>query len=124
VLRVLPLVLFTLCILVGGSWPTRGGKPGYSDKVLHAFVFGTLVPVGYLAFTYFTPDKPWTRRLGYALLYSVALGGLLEIWQGLLKYRSQELLDWLADIFGALVCAVLVAVYVKLSRPTRGSQWL
>jgi VanZ family protein len=65
-------------------------------------------------------DRSWTRRLTYALLYSVLLGGLLEVWQGLLRYRSQELLDWAADAFGALVCAGLVALYVRFAR-SRGS---
>jgi VanZ family protein len=121
---VLPLVVFTLCILVGGSLPQRGGRPGYSDKVLHAVVFGILVPFGYSAFAYFSPDKPWTRRLAYALLYSVLLGGLLELWQGLLKYRSRELLDWVADIGGALVCAALVAIYVRVARSGSSDRWL
>jgi VanZ family protein len=120
---VLPLVAFTLAIVVGGSWPQRPGRPGYSDKVLHAIVFGLLVPFGYSAFAYFTPEKPWTRRLTYALLYSVLLGGALEVWQGLLKYRSQELLDWVADIVGALVCSALVALYVMISRSTRSDRW-
>ena len=115
-LRALPLVAFTAAIFVGGSWPQRGGRPGYSDKVLHAVIFGLLVPFAYAAFGYFTPDRSWTRRLTYALLYSVVLGGLLELWQGFLRYRSQELLDWVADAFGALVCAGLVALYVQLSR--------
>lgn len=115
-LRALPLVAFTAAIFVGGSWPQRGGRPGYSDKVLHAVIFGLLVPFAYGAFGYFTPDRSWTRRLTYAFTYSVVLGGLLELWQGFLRYRSQELLDWVADAFGALVCAGLVALYVQLSR--------
>jgi VanZ family protein len=120
-LRVLPLIAFTAAIVVGGSWPQRGGRPGYSDKVLHAVVFGLLVPFAYAAFGYFSPDRSWTRRLTYAFLYSVVLGGLLEVWQGMLRYRSQELLDWVADAFGALSCAALVALYVRLAR-SRGSE--
>jgi VanZ family protein len=118
---VLPLIGFTAAIFVGGSWPQRGGRPGYSDKVQHAVVFGLLVPIAFAAFSYFTPGTRWTRRLAYAFLYSVALGGLLELWQGLLRYRSQELLDWVADAVGALVCAGLVALYVRLSRSWGGA---
>lgn len=121
-LRVLPLVAFTAAIFVGGSWPQRGGRPGYSDKVLHAIIFGLLVPFAYAAFSYFTPDRSWLRRLTYAFLYSVVLGGLLEVWQGLLRYRSQELLDWVADAFGALVCAGLVALYVQLTRTSNSGR--
>lgn len=121
-LRVLPLLGYTAAIFIGGSWPQRSGKPGYSDKVLHAVVFGLLVPFAYAAFGYFMADRAWTRRLTYALLYSVLLGGALEVWQGLLRYRSQELLDWVADAFGALVCAGLVALYVQLARRWGGAR--
>lgn len=120
--RVLPLVAFTAAIFVGGSWPQRGGRPGYSDKVLHAIVFGLLVPFAYGAFGYFAADRSWARRLTYAFLYSVVLGGLLEVWQGLLRYRSQEMLDWVADAFGALVCAGLVALYVQVARAWGGGR--
>jgi hypothetical protein len=119
--RVVPTIAYTLAILVGGSWPTTPGKPGVNDKVLHAVVFGFLVPVAFGAVSYYRRGSAWGRSLLLALLYSVTLGGLLELWQGLLKYRSRELLDWVADGAGALVAALCVAACVSAWR-ARGSR--
>lgn len=113
--RVVPLVVYTVFIFVMGSLPTKGGKGGISDKVLHAVAFGVLVPLSFTAIGYFAAQRAWLRRLAFAVLYSAALGGLLELWQGLLAYRSQELLDFVADVVGALLGALVVAAYVKLT---------
>jgi VanZ family protein len=120
--RVLPVILYTLGILVGGSLPGGPGKTGVSDKVLHTIVFGGLVPVAFNAALYYRGRSAWARSLGLAVLYSVGLGGLLELWQGLLSYRSRELLDWVADAVGATIGALCVAVYMSILRGRERSE--
>jgi hypothetical protein len=113
--RVVPLILYTLGIAVGGSWPGGPGKGGVSDKLLHAIVFGGLVPVAFNAALYYRGRGAWGRAVGLAVLYSVGLGGVLELWQGLLSYRSRELLDWVADAAGAAIGALCVAAYMSMT---------
>jgi VanZ family protein len=39
---------------------------------------------------------------------SIALGGLLEIWQSALPTRQAEGLDWVADSVGALLVTAML----------------
>ncbi|HEX3597829.1 MAG TPA: VanZ family protein, partial [Polyangiaceae bacterium] len=41
-------------------------------------------------------------RVFAAVAVASALGGLLEIWQLLLPWRTSEVLDWVADTLGAV----------------------
>ena len=74
-----------------------------TDKVLHGFVFLGLELVLELALIDYSARR---RRLA-AVSGSVALGGLLELVQSALPYRSADWLDWLADAVGAAVGALL-----------------
>lgn len=74
-----------------------------TDKVLHALVFLGLELVLELALV----DLRGWRRRSAAVLGSIVIGGLLELVQSALPYRSADLLDWAADALGAAVGALL-----------------
>ena len=118
--RVWLAVACTLFFFVAGSLPAApGGSDQISDKVLHCVGFGLLGGLWCLALR-----QRWPRlgvpavALGGFLLSS-AFGGLLELWQGMLGYRSRELLDWIADIVGALGVAGAWAAWAARGRTER-----
>lgn len=112
--RLVQASLCTALFFVVGSLPAGpGGSEGYFDKVLHAVGFGVLAglwcsALGALWGSALGALRPRLGALGVAaggFALSSAFGGLLELWQGLIGYRSCELLDFVADVFGALVVA-------------------
>jgi VanZ family protein len=102
----------TLLFFAVGSLPAGPGVSQDSfDKVLHAIGFGVLAG---LWCSSVRELRPRLGALHWALagfLSSSALGGLLELWQALIGYRSCELLDWVADIAGALCVAAAYWAY-------------
>jgi len=95
-------VLYAVLIFVLGS--LRNTPPAareVSDKLQHALGFALLAWLWCRAFARLRPRWGLRGLMGGAFLVSVALGGVLELWQGLLGYRSCELLDWVADGIGA-----------------------
>ncbi len=53
--------------------------------------------------------------------YATSIGGLLELWQALLPYRSAEWLDFVADAAGAAAASVMVLLLPNVSRLDRGT---
>jgi len=91
-------------------------KAGLSDKTLHFIAFGVLAWLCWRALRELRRDAPvWVPLFG-GFTASVLCGGLLELWQGLLSYRSCEFLDWVADALGALLAVVLTGVVWRFSR--------
>jgi VanZ family protein len=95
-----------LAIFVVGSLP--GAPPvarELSDKAQHAIGFGLLAWLWCRALHRLLPSS----SLGGVALggfgVSVGVGGLLELWQALLSYRTCEFLDWIADAMGAALAA-------------------
>ena len=109
--HVLPALGYTVGIFVAGSLP-QGIDAGldfdYQDKVLHLVVFGGLVVLADRALAVLLPRQRQSTRLWLALATSLAVGGLLELWQALLPSRRAELGDWLADALGALLATFVV----------------
>lgn len=98
--------LCTLLFFAVGSLPAApGGSQGSLDKVLHALGFGLLAGLWCLALVELRPRLGVLRSAAAGFALSSLFGGLLELWQGWLGYRSCELLDWIADMAGALVVA-------------------
>lgn len=110
----------TVGIFVGGSLPSSAASaPQISDKVLHAVGFGALAALWCRAF-----GRSWPRAGAASLalggfLVSSGLGALLELWQGLLGYRSREWLDWVADVIGAAAAALIWLAWRRV--PARAS---
>ena len=87
------------------------------DKWVHASVFFILV---YLLVRGFTKEDsiPFLKQNPFAvsISFAVAYGGLLEILQGLIFIdRSADVLDFIANSFGAL----MVLVYFKVVKRTK-----
>ncbi|HTV20812.1 MAG TPA: VanZ family protein [Polyangiaceae bacterium] len=102
-------MLYVLAIFVVGSLP--GAPPvarDVSDKLQHAVGFGLLAGLWCRALGRLRPQASVGRIALGGFLVSVGVGGVLELWQALLSYRTCEFLDWVADGAGA---ALAVAVY-------------
>lgn len=77
------------------------------DKVAHFLVFGLLATA--------ILRIPKLRKLGWrgaaiAALLTIAFGGFDELRQSLTPERSVELADWIADVLGAILAAVLYQI--------------
>ncbi len=100
-----PALLLTAVVWLLSSMPDLR-PPGpyfpHRDKVFHALQFG-LMGFFYARAAALT----WPRRLRRALLFGFALtaamGLLDELHQAFVPGRDGDLLDWLADLFGAAV---------------------
>lgn len=100
-----------LVIFVVGSLPGGAKVPGgVSDKFEHAAGFALLAWLWCRALERSRPDRSRARAALGGFLVSTAVGGALELWQGLLAYRTCELLDWVADGVGAALAAGLYVV--------------
>jgi VanZ family protein len=113
-------VLYVLAIFVVGSLPGAPPVgPTISDKVQHAIGFALLAWLWCRALKRLRPESNLARTVLGGFLVSVGVGGLLELWQGLLSYRTCELLDWVADGAGAAVAVVLYAMFQQLAARAR-----
>ena len=95
-------LFWVMCVAVlAGALAPQANNPelfALADKVVHATAFAALAFVGLLAY-------PTHLLVVCALL--IALGGLVEIVQGYISTRSQEWEDFLADILGVGLGALL-----------------
>ena len=114
---VLPALVYVAVIFYGGS--LRAAKlpqVDVSDKLVHAVAFGFLQVLAYRAVRFEWPRKSLKWQLLVSLISTSAVGGALEIYQLFIKYRSAELLDWVADTVGAALVALVIHGVVR--RPT------
>jgi VanZ family protein len=117
--RVLPALLCTLLIFYGGlirmgPLPEVGRVP--SDKLGHAIAFGGLTALLVNALRFMRPLWTSARSVLCALLLASALGALLELLQSFTTYRSADVMDWVADSFGALLIGGALHSWLR-SRP-------
>lgn len=93
----------------------RNPGPAGSDKVLH--VGGFLLMFGlYFHVLYPNVETKLRRAIIWSVLATMLAGGILEIWQSFLPYRSADFADWAADGLGALLGAALVLTALRLLR--------
>ena len=87
-------------VLVGALAPQADSAHLFAlaDKVVHTLAFAALTLVGLRAYP---------RYVLIVSLLLIALGGLIEIVQGYTSTRSQEWEDFLADILGVGLGALL-----------------
>jgi VanZ family protein len=110
--RVLRASLCTALFFAAGSLPAgTGGSDSQLDKLLHALGFGLLAWLWCAALVELRPRRATLELAAAGFALSSAFGGLLELWQGMLGYRSRELYDFVADVAGALVAAGLWAAF-------------
>ena len=123
--HVLPALLYTVGIFVGGSLPhgiDTGLDFSYQDKLVHGVVFGGLLGLVERALAVLLPLRRQGARLWLSILIAFALGGLLELWQAFLPSRRAELADWLVDAVGTLLAAFLVWRFRGEAWPAESAQ--
>ena len=96
------MLFWVMCgtVLVGALAPQADSPQLFAlaDKVVHTLAFAALALVGLRAYP--------THLLVVCTLL-IALGGLIEIFQGYTSTRSQEWEDFFADILGVVLGALL-----------------
>lgn len=103
-LDVAPAVAYLVVLFWAGLAPLKS-LPGpdfeLKDKVLHLLAFGGVSLFLARALAYFGRSARLAAR--DAAIAGAALGGLLEILQGLTPFRSPDWADFVADSLGALL---------------------
>jgi len=84
-----------------------------TDKLIHALCFGGLE----VLIEWAAAALPRRRRAVTAVLLTVLLGGILELVQAGLPYRSAEVADLIADALGACVAALGVWAFEQWVGP-------
>jgi VanZ family protein len=110
-LNVLPALLWTLAIFVGGSIGVSQPdvRLGITfDKIEHVLAFFALQVFCYRALLYSVPERGRTALLWLGALSALLVGIALEVFQFGLPDRSAELADAVADGIGAALAALLL----------------
>jgi VanZ family protein len=113
-----PVVLYALAIvyLSSQSYPAQQ-LPSFifsvSDKFLHACEYGVLGILLYRAFKHTTPNAP---SMGLAIICVIAFGISDEVHQWFVPQREADILDVVADTFGA---AFLILGWVLITEKGR-----
>lgn len=116
-----PALAYVVYIFVMGSLPGVGPSANANDKIAHFIAFGLMVPLLLRASRLVLGDERTVARLALSAAVSSAFGGLLELWQSLLPFRSAEFLDWVADTAGAATFALCTGLGLLLWGALRGA---
>ncbi len=95
------LTVGVLTVLPTDMLPT--GAFDFWDKAQHAIAFGILSFLGLIAYP---------KRHNEVIFGLILYGGLIEVVQAFIPWRSCEILDFLADVCGVIV----IAMILQLSR--------
>ena len=112
VLHVAPAVLSVFLVLYLGSMPQQPQLlPTFTfrDKVGHFFAFGFVAFTHFRAIRFLAAEASHGFAVWMGALSSSLVGGVLELWQMALSYRSAEWGDLAADVLGASCMAGLLA---------------
>jgi VanZ family protein len=121
--QVLPALVYVAVIFCAGSLrATKLPQVNVPDKLVHLIAFGILQLLAYRAVRFEQPRKSVEMHLWTSAISTSAVGALLEIYQLFIKYRSAELLDWVADTVGAAPVALLIRVVVRRPIPSVGAE--
>lgn len=93
----LTLIFFTVLFLMPQQYLTEEVFHWW-DKAQHSIAFAILTLTGF-----------WShpKHLNALFLLLLIYGGVIEIMQSLLGWRHGDILDWLADSVGVLICYAL-----------------
>ncbi len=113
-LHVLPALLYVGLIFYGGSLTAaKMPRVDVSDKLVHLLAFAILELLAFRAARFEWPRKRLKWQVLTSMIATSAIGGALEIYQLFIKYRSAELLDWVADSVGALAVGTLLFLVLR-----------
>ena len=98
--------IVTLSLIPIPEDPPLEGVP-FIDKWVHFVMYGGIVGAIWLdKLLHHTTCNNVVWAAG-ALLYATAIGGLMELIQNQTSYRSGDWIDFLADIFGAVLATLI-----------------
>ena len=111
-----------LCLMRPGTIPEMSselwGIP--MDKIAHFLMF---FPYPVIAYITFKPDdrKNWPHLLVLLAVFAIGIGLAMgtEKLQGLSEYRSYEVTDFYADVFGMECSAFLVILYIFFRKKSK-----
>ncbi len=112
----LPVVVLCAAIFIQSSYPSPDRLPSFafSDKLLHALVYGVL---GALIYRALNATNRWCGRvrwLFWASLSASVLYGISDEWhQSFVAERHADAADLIADAVGSVIGS---AVYARLHR--------
>jgi VanZ family protein len=121
VIHLLPALLSVVAVFyLGMSVPS--GAPGFPhvDKFHHFLAFAFLQVTQARAFRFLWDATSGNRVLWWGALAACAWGGLLEVCQAFVPYRSAELLDLVADTAGSLSAAWVHSRFLSPSLTSEG----
>lgn len=88
-------------------------KISFGDKIFHSFAYVVLTVLWYYTF-YYNLKFNKGKALIYAVVISIIFGIVIEVLQGTVTtYRSSDIIDVLANSFGAILAAVVITIKNK-----------
>ena len=121
-LTLLALAVYWIAMFTGTHWP-RVSMPGfsYSDKVLH---YGAFFGLSILLCTFWAARSGAARVSLIVVLAALALYGLVDEISQIPVGRDCEVLDWCADMAGALTGVTLFSLVTWKVRRSSGNESL
>lgn len=120
------LLVYWPLLLLALHWPSpfpSGREPEYPDKLVHFSAYGVLATL--LTLTHIQrrrralDQSPPRRFAGYLAVFAlVAVVGIVDEVTQPLTHRDFELMDWVADMAGA-ICGIVVAIGFSRLRRAR-----
>lgn len=96
------IVFEFLCLIPTAYLPS--GLFDWWDKAQHVFAFSCLSTLGIFAYR---------KSVGMVVIGLLLYGGLIEVLQWLMGWRSGEIADWMADGIGILIGSTLMQGLIR-----------
>ncbi|MCX6357002.1 MAG: VanZ family protein [Candidatus Aureabacteria bacterium] len=79
----------------------------HQDKLMHFIEYAILTFFIFKSFVHSSDLALAGRAVPFSLLLAIAYGGLIELYQYLLPYRTCELMDFVANSVGAIAVIIM-----------------
>jgi len=120
--HVLPALIYVVAIFYGGSLTSaKLPRVEVSDKLVHLLAFAILQLLAFRAVRFEWPRQGLKWHLVVSMISASTIGAALEIYQLFIKYRSAEVLDWVADTVGALIAGGIVFLVLRGAKAEQAS---
>ncbi len=111
-----PAVVWTVFVTFLSTTSRLPNLPDFDlfkvDKLAHLFVYGVLVAA--ILWGFLKKNGAFSIQNGvFAVVFAAFWGAAMELWQSFLPYRSFELDDEIANVFGAFVGWFLATRFLK-----------
>ncbi len=115
VLIYIPLTIYWITLFVLTSIPKGVSiNIGFNDKIKHFGAYLLLSMFMYLFLEVQTKFKKVKSRIFLITVFIISFYGVIdEIHQYFIPGRTCEFLDWIADLFGAVVGASIIRYFIK-----------